>query len=251
MPDNNSQEIVFQGIHVIREVPTLDDGIPLTEDTKMYVDIEQTFRQIPFSRLLDWLKGQLTKIIYPVGSVYMTFDATNPSTLFGGTWEKVEDRFLLGSGTETLGDTGGSSSHTLTVNELPTHSHGGTLNEAGSHNHTVTINNAGDHSHTPANSVFFFSVNKDIDDGGTDGGIIARRRLSTTNGTAWAITSTGPDSDLWQYKNTSTDGSHDHMTSVSSNGNHTHTVSITSSGNGQAFDTMPPYTVVNIWRRIA
>ena len=48
----------------------------------------------------------------------------NPSTLFGGTWEKIEGRFLLGSSsTHTLGSTGGEETHTLTIAEMPTHNH--------------------------------------------------------------------------------------------------------------------------------
>ena len=62
--------------------------------------------------------------IYPVGSIYMSVNSTNPSTLFGGTWTQLKDRFLLGAGsTYTNGSTGGEASHTLTVNEMPSHSH--------------------------------------------------------------------------------------------------------------------------------
>lgn len=66
-------------------------------------------------------------LIYPVGSIYMSVVSTNPSTLFGGTWEQLKDRFLLGAGdTYTAGATGGEATHTLTVNEMPSHKH--TLN---------------------------------------------------------------------------------------------------------------------------
>lgn len=51
----------------------------------------------------------LVNIIYPVGSIYMSVNNTNPSTLFGGTWQQLEDRFLLGAGTTyTAGNTGGN-----------------------------------------------------------------------------------------------------------------------------------------------
>ena len=61
--------------------------------------------------------------IYPVGSIYMSVNSTNPRTLFGGTWTQLKDRFLLGAGsTYTNGSTGGEASHTLTVNEMPSHS---------------------------------------------------------------------------------------------------------------------------------
>ena len=70
-------------------------------------------------------------LIYPVGSIYMSTDSTDPSLLFGGTWEQLENKFLLGAGsTYTAGDSGGSnththttSNHTLTVNEIPSHTH--------------------------------------------------------------------------------------------------------------------------------
>ena len=62
--------------------------------------------------------------IYPVGSIYMSVNSTNPRTLFGGTWTQLKDRFLLGAGsTYTNGSTGGEASHTLTVNEMPSHGH--------------------------------------------------------------------------------------------------------------------------------
>ena len=32
-------------------------------------------------------------MVYPVGSVYVSVNATNPSALFGGTWEQIKDRF--------------------------------------------------------------------------------------------------------------------------------------------------------------
>ena len=57
---------------------------------------------------------------YPVGSIYMSVNSTSPATLFGGTWEQLEDRFLLAAGqTYTAGDTGGEAEHTLVKAELP------------------------------------------------------------------------------------------------------------------------------------
>ena len=48
--------------------------------------------------------------VYPVGSIYMSVNSTNPSTLFGGTWVQLKDRFLLGCGdTYSNGSTGGSA----------------------------------------------------------------------------------------------------------------------------------------------
>lgn len=68
--------------------------------------------------------------VYPVGSIYMSVNNVNPSTLFGGTWQ------LWGSGrvpvcvdtsqTEfnTVEKTGGEKTHKLTVQELASHPHG-------------------------------------------------------------------------------------------------------------------------------
>ena len=62
--------------------------------------------------------------IYPVGSIYMATTDTDPSNLFGGTWEQIKDTFLLASGdTYTAGSVGGESEHTLTQSELPDHTH--------------------------------------------------------------------------------------------------------------------------------
>ena len=70
-------------------------------------------------------------LAYPVGSIYISVNDTNPGTLFGGTWEQINDRFLLACGsTYSNGSTGGSATHThttgnhtLTVDEMPSHSH--------------------------------------------------------------------------------------------------------------------------------
>ncbi len=49
-------------------------------------------------------------LIYPIGSIYMNVSNVNPTTLFGGTWERIEDRFLLASGNNySNGTTGGSN----------------------------------------------------------------------------------------------------------------------------------------------
>lgn len=63
--------------------------------------------------------------LYPVGSIYMSVNSTNPSNYFGGEWEQIKDRFLLACGdTYANGATGGEATHTLTINEMPSHNHG-------------------------------------------------------------------------------------------------------------------------------
>lgn len=64
--------------------------------------------------------------IYPIGSIYMSINNVNPSNLFGGTWELIKDRFLLGAGdTYTGGATGGTATVTLTEAQMPSHRHAG------------------------------------------------------------------------------------------------------------------------------
>lgn len=68
--------------------------------------------------------GELLSLVYPVGSLYLSVNSTNPGTLFGGTWVQIEDTFLLAAGqTYTAGATGGEAAHTLTVDEMPSHNH--------------------------------------------------------------------------------------------------------------------------------
>ena len=63
--------------------------------------------------------------VYPVGSIYMNVNSTNPGTLFGGTWERIMERFLFGCGDERYpaGHAGGEEQHLLTVEEMPSHGH--------------------------------------------------------------------------------------------------------------------------------
>lgn len=63
--------------------------------------------------------------VYPIGSIYMSMSPNSPSTLFGGTWVALYDRFLVGAGSSYgAGGTGGESVHTLTKAEMPSHDHG-------------------------------------------------------------------------------------------------------------------------------
>ena len=75
--------------------------------------------------------------IYPVGSIYLTVGSTSPATLFGGTWERIKDCFLLAAGdTYQAGTTGGESTHALTINEMPIHNHTNSVATNGGHSHT-------------------------------------------------------------------------------------------------------------------
>lgn len=68
----------------------------------------------------------IVDMIYPVGAIYMSVSGVSPATLFGGTWQRIQDTFLLAAGDSyAAGSTGGEATHTLTENEMPSHNHAG------------------------------------------------------------------------------------------------------------------------------
>ena len=76
--------------------------------------------------------NSLINDIYPVGSIYMSYKATSPATLFGGTWEQLKNHFLFATNA-TSGDKGGygngtgtsagSTKLTAAQSGLPSHQH--------------------------------------------------------------------------------------------------------------------------------
>jgi hypothetical protein len=76
---------------------------------------------------------------FPVGSIYISVNNVNPTNYFGGTWERITDRFLIGAGSSYSGGaTGGSTTVTLEQKHIPwhTHTYSGTTSSNGSHSHT-------------------------------------------------------------------------------------------------------------------
>ena len=71
---------------------------------------------------------------HPVGTIYETTDGNfDPATAWGGTWERIKDRFLLAAGTAYAGgSTGGEATHKLTAQEMPSHTHTMYVNNDGS-----------------------------------------------------------------------------------------------------------------------
>ena len=89
---------------------------------------------------------------YPVGSIYMSVNSTNPKTLFGGTWVQIKDRFLLAAGTTyKAGATGGEATHTLTTNEMPNHKHAVYYPNAGAADHSAP----GNYPDGPSDSTYY------------------------------------------------------------------------------------------------
>lgn len=75
--------------------------------------------------LASGLKPTVLDTFYPVGTIYQTMSSTfNPQASWGGTWERIKDRFLLAAGdTYTGGSIGGEATHNLTAQEMPKHTH--------------------------------------------------------------------------------------------------------------------------------
>lgn len=69
-------------------------------------------------------------IIYPIGSIYETIERSfNPNTAFGGTWERIKGRFLVGVDENTPefnseNIQAGEAYVYLTIGEIPSHNHG-------------------------------------------------------------------------------------------------------------------------------
>ena len=163
--------------------------------------------------------------IYPVGSIYMSVNNVNPSTVFGGTWQQIKDKFLLACGdTYNNGATGGSATNTLEVSQLPSHYHN--FDKAMGANQTLL--NTGmipKHAHRYKTH-------------------LALTEIGYQTGSTTLNVCTGE-----QTIETSEIGSTDAYHSHSSLGYETAGTATT--GNGAAINNMPPYLAVNVWVRTA
>ena len=185
------------------------------------VNVERATQVIPsISTIAD--------VIYPVGSIYMSMADTDPSKLFGGTWSRIKDYFLLAS--ETAGTTGGDRFIQIQPKNLPPHTHTIPSHQhiIPPHTHTVAISNGGAHTHA-------FSLIKTV-----AAGTASYRAASY--GAAGAATAKTSAADAHTHKATAskveltTEASGDGVTGET--------------GVGQELDIMPPYLTVNMWQRI-
>ena len=173
---------------------------------------------------------QIADLIYPVGSIYMSTTNINPSTLFGGTWEQIKDRFLLAAGdTYQNGTTGGEANHTLTINELP------------SHNHTAntTVNSKELKGSMNVRQVGSSASNHYEIVMGTAG------IVSKTGNVAWsgshALVKDGSSINPCYFDTINYNATHNHTTSTS----------INATGGSKAHNNMPPYIAVYMYKRVS
>lgn len=184
--------------------------------------------------------------VYPVGSVYISFNETSPKTLFGfGEWSKIEGRFLFASDSRHASGTTGGSNDAVVVS----HTHTGTADSGGSHTHTTsteshthsaTTASAGKHTHETGQSGYnFVTTNGEFSYG--SGSSLAPAPSSKTT----AVATTGAHTHTVNV--TSNSHSHD----VNSGGAHSHTLSINSVGSSGTGKNMPAYMAVNMWQRVS
>lgn len=119
---NNLQSLMRQDIADNRSVPaggTTGQVLSKASDTDYDIDWATVYN-----------KQMIVDLVHPVGSYYETSDTSfDPNTYWGGTW--VEDTEGLTTVAYkqndidfgTVGNTGGSKTHTQTIAEMPTHAH--------------------------------------------------------------------------------------------------------------------------------
>lgn len=158
--------------------------------------------------------------VYPIGSIYISVTNTNPSILFGGTWVAFgQGKTLIGIDTndsdfDTVEKTGGEKHHTLSTNEMPSHTHTFTGSQ-------VTTNTTGNHSHSTSSHLVTSAV-------GAWNDRYARGNWEDTN---------------WRSFSTDTKGNHSHtVTAAGTN---------SSNGGGEAHNNLQPYIITYMWKRTA
>lgn len=226
--------------------------------------------------------------IYPVGSIYMSVNSTSPATLFGGTWQQLQNRFLIGaSSTYAVNATGGATSvsytpagsnsggavqnTTLTVNQIPSHNHtftgsGNAAEAVNVHTHTASVSTHDDtHGHTVSPHSHTFTYNKYPNND----------NKKVAAGNDYKVRDQAEQTDSTSFTGTTTSsytGSHSHTVTLTPyNYVHTHDIGVTGTignkGGGQAHGhgftnpsfsgtaatiaTMPPYLAVYMWKRTA
>lgn len=132
----------------------------------------------------------------------------------------LRERFVVGSASGiNPGTTGGASSYSLSVDQLPSHTHTGSTNPSGDHSHSGSTDEKGKHSHS-----FNFLINFGNQNiWGGDKLMVDWRAIDQVS------SSTGPS------------GDHTHDFETSSNGSHSHSFTTDAIGSGAPIDNRPAY----------
>jgi microcystin-dependent protein len=242
---NNSKLAVSQG--------TVTDSVyvsnmNVTEDVYInnyiYTPVGSILSYAGVSAPGGWLLcdgSEVSKTDYPrlfavVGTMYGT--ASNGSNF---VLPNLADRVPVGkSNTNSVGNSGGNSSVTLSVLQLPSHTHTGTSDVSGIHVHSGTTDANGSHTHTitdPGHAHTQTTINDDFNNsGGSPPGFAADSAGSRT----WSnINSATTDISI------NSAGSHTHSFTTGSSGNHSHTFTTNATGSGNSIDIRNKYVVIN------
>ena len=197
-------------------------GLNNYDDTQLQADI--TALQNTDNVLSAQINGIINKI-YPIGSIYISTNTTNPSEFLGGVWAQIKDKFLLASGDiYSNGSTGGEATHTLTIDEMPSHTH--TQN---SHTHTQSA-----HSHQLYSTASYGSNANGLKRSGDMQGVAGvPTKDSSSSGYTWNDSK-----------------GHAVVSSITPTINGT-TATNQNTGGGSAHNNMPPYLAVYMWKRTA
>ena len=175
----------------------------------------------------------LALAMYPVGSIYLSVNNVNPGTIFGGTWEQIQDRFLLAAGsTYTGGATGGAASHTHTS---AAHTHTSAAHVHTTAGHVLTVNEMPSHTHPIYYDTNFCAV-------------------STGNINSWKqglVNVNYPSGNYPTNQNqpyTGGGASHSHGNTGSTTPGNTGS---TTPGNTGSSSSLPPYLAIYVWKRTA
>lgn len=203
----------------------------------------------------------IVDLVYPVGSIYMSASQAEPSTLFGGTWQRLKDCMLMAAGdTYAAGDTGGAAAHTLTAQEMPSHKH---TVPAHGHGMTQAAYTLPDHVHSAATDVK--GSHRHVQRIGTNTFVVGSNDTAYTDGVKESGRYVTQDAAATTYRNvTAWAGDHSHSVNVGNPTTHpsctrTQNAAVSdkpsfdtqATGGGQAFSTLPPYMTVNVWKRTA
>ncbi len=134
-----------------------------------------------------------------------------------------------------FGDIVGEETHTLSSNEMPSHSHTGDTNASGSHTHTASANTTGSHTHTitdPGHTHTQTTINDDFNSSGTNPPGFAADSAGTRTWSNINSATTGITVD--------SGGAHTHTITVDTDGSHSHAFATASAGGGNAHNNMQP-----------
>lgn len=120
--DGNYYNVPIMSIDMTSESVTIESFALMENEDQTSVS-NPVSMDVRVTELESYIKN-IWDYIYPIGSIYISVDPTDPADLFGGTWEQIKDTFLLTAGDiYDAGDTGGEATHTLTITEMPSHTH--------------------------------------------------------------------------------------------------------------------------------